>query len=91
MKQTKELFCTLTRHYITDEGDFIPKGTPVQVLQWNQKDSTLIDVRTSVYMYTGFTEDLSNSSGFIHEGLYIEVKPEDLEYGFHNIRQDWSK
>lgn len=80
MSRIQKLFCILTRHIITDEGDFIPKGTPVQVLQWSQADSKLIDVRTSAYMHTGCEEDLSNANGFIHEGLHIEVKPEDLEY-----------
>lgn len=80
MNRIQKLVCTLTRHIITDEGDFIPKGTPVEVLQWNQADSNFIVVRTSVYMYTDYEEDWSNASGFIHEGLHILVKPEDLEY-----------
>ena len=45
MAEIHKLICTLKESIVTDEGDFIPEGTPVQVLQWANRVGS-IEVRT---------------------------------------------
>ena len=81
MANTHILFCTLINHVETDEGDFIPAGTPVQVLQWSDKGKT-IWVRCEAYMYgDGVKEDkLDRFEGAVNTGLHIEVDPKNLQF-----------
>ena len=80
MANTHKLFCTLINHVVTDEGDFVPAGTPVQVLQWD-KGKTIL-VRCSSYMFSSGVEDdkLGSFHGAIGKGLYIEVDPQNLQF-----------
>ena len=75
------LFCTLINHVETDEGYFIPAGTPVQVLQRSDKGHT-IWVRCHCYMHgNGVKEDkLSGFNGAVNKGLHIQVDPKNLQY-----------
>lgn len=77
----KKMTCTLVKHVITDEGDFIPAGMPVDVLQW-ANDEDQIYVRVYRYMYADFSndEELSDHLGFIHDGLVIKTLPENLNF-----------
>ena len=51
MTEKRNLWCTLNASVITEDGDFIPKGTPVSVIGWDQEKDNNILVRTTVYMY----------------------------------------
>jgi hypothetical protein len=86
-----KLICTLRNHVITDEGDFVPAGTPVQVIGWSGNDRggevtepARIEVRTSAYVFadTFDYESVSNgySTGCVNDGLYLSVPPEALVY-----------
>lgn len=82
------LVCRLVRHIITDDGDFIPAGTPVMVLGWsgNDQDSPespgrtpeRIAVRTAAYMYAD-TFDY-DGDGAVGRGLCLDVEPDNLVY-----------
>ena len=76
------LICTLTKTHVSADGDFIPKGTPVKVLQWCAGKENFVDVRTEVHMYADHVNDdaLEDYHGAIGRGLYISVSIEDLEY-----------
>jgi|688.fasta_scaffold589496_2 hypothetical protein len=78
----KKLICTLTKTHVSVDGDFIPKGTPVQVLQWCAEKENFVDVRTEVHMYADHVNDdaFEDYQGAIGRGLYISVSIEDLEY-----------
>ena len=77
-----KLICTLTNPHVSENGDFIPKGTPVQVLQWSAEKENFVDVRTEVHMYSYHVNDdaFEDYQGAIGTGLYISVSIEDLEY-----------
>lgn len=75
-----KLLCKLKKHVITADHDFIPCGSPVQVLQWDESGNK-ITCQTVVHVYCDRVDDESQAGeGFIGEGLYIDVLPEDLEY-----------
>lgn len=86
-----KLICTLTRHVVTGEGDFVPAGTPVQVIGWSGNDNGeelevngKVEVRASAYMYAdGFDysaiEDGSDT-GAVNTGLFLSVPPNALRY-----------
>ncbi len=38
----KKLFCSLVNGIVTASGDFIPAGSPVQVLQWGSGEKVLV-------------------------------------------------
>jgi len=80
MAKIYKLFCTLNTHVVTEAGDFIPAGTPVQVIQWG-KGNTIM-VRCSSYMFDSGVEDdtLASYHGSICKGLHIEVDPNNLQY-----------
>lgn len=77
----KKMICTLVKHVITDEGDFIPAGMPVSVLQWSHSDHQIF-VRVYRYMYADSIghEGWDEHEGFIHNGLIIKTLPENLNF-----------
>lgn len=77
----KKMTCRLINCVITNEGDFIPAGMLVDVLQWSHEDE-LLYVRTHLYMYADSAklQEWSNHQGFIHDGLIIKTSPENLIY-----------
>jgi hypothetical protein len=97
MPQPLSLTCALRSHVITDEGDFLPAGTPVQVIGWTASDREQddsnggerqgVEVRAEVYMHDGQWDwvEVSDgrSGGSIHRGLNLTVDPENLVYLRH--------
>ena len=81
MANINKMICRLINHVETEEGDFIPAGTPVQVLQWSDKGKTIL-VRCSSYMFSYGVEDdkLGSFHGAIGKGLCIEVDPQNLQF-----------
>jgi hypothetical protein len=83
MSEKLKLTCRLKHHVVTDEGDFIPEGTPVQVVGWTD-DGNRIEVRTSVYVYpdTWNYEAIveARDTGAVNDGLFLSVLPESLVY-----------
>lgn len=84
------MICKLKVAHITEEGDFIPAGMLVQVLQWKQHKSAeafveVVDVRVAGYMFADSVSDekLPESDGAIGRGLHIRVKATDLV--FHSM------
>jgi len=85
MAEALKLICTLKTHIVGPEGDFIPAGTPVQVIGWDD-DGKSIEVRTTAHVYVdgwaGMYEaiEAGESTGLIGSGLYVPVPPEALVY-----------
>ena len=92
MAEIHKLICTLKESIVTDDGDFIPEGTPVQVLQWAGMVGRAFDaggqtnflgsikVRTHAYMWADREELNDKSNGSTGKGLVIEVHPSQLKY-----------
>lgn len=89
MSKTKtRLTCTLKHHVITDEGDFVPEGTPVQVIGWSEHDDKpgrpRIEVMSSAHMYANSysLEAVENGedTGAVGYGLFLSVAPESLAF-----------
>lgn len=81
------LICKLVRSVVTENGDFIAKGTPCEVLCWSSvggvpvTEQTKIDVRVKSYMYADdLGSDKNGPIPVIGKGLIIDVNPDDLEY-----------
>jgi len=82
----KVLLCRLRRHVITD-SDFVPAGTPVQVLGWTgndedgpgAKDASRVEVRAAAYMYAE-TFSYSARTTAVGVGLCLSVHPSNLEF-----------
>jgi hypothetical protein len=83
MSQKLKLTCRLKHHVVTDEGDFVPEGTPVQVVGWAD-DGKSIEVRTSVYVFPDTWEASAiveaRDTGSVNDGLFLSVPPESLVY-----------
>lgn len=85
MAEQVKLICTLKTHIIGPEADFIPAGTPVQVIGWAD-DGKSIEVRTTAHVYCDTWEEIydqienGESTGAIGDGLYVPVPPEALVY-----------
>ena len=86
-----KLTCTLKSYVTTREGDFIPAGTPVQVVGW-ANEGRLIEVRCGAYM---FADDFNindivdgRSHGCVGSGLFVAVPPSSLE--FAAISDEWT-
>jgi hypothetical protein len=85
MAEALKLICTLKTHIVGPEGDFIPAGTPVQVIGWDD-DGKSIEVRTGAHVYPdmweGFYDAIENgeTTGSVGSGLYVPVPPEALVY-----------
>ena len=87
------LICKLVKSVVTDDGDYIAKGTPCEVLCWSSgedlervTEQSRIDVRVKAYMYA---DDLGSDNygpkPVIGKGLVIAVGPDDLEYSTSGI------
>ena len=79
------MICTLKEAHLTEEGDLVPAGTPVDVLGWGRQDKSLgikyVMCRAHAYMHVGDKpDDLSKWNGNVGVGLYIEVYQGDLIY-----------
>jgi hypothetical protein len=87
--ETHTLTCRLRECVITDEGDFIPAGTPVMVMGWTGNDTngegargdrSSVEVRAAAYMYAD-TFDFDNPrSAAVGRGLYLSVEPANLVF-----------
>lgn len=78
-----KLMCRTCDPIITEEGDFIPKGTPVQVLHRSEEESIppKVECRTTAYVYIGdIPEDLSGWDGNVRPGLYLSIPVNELEF-----------
>ena len=90
------LSCRLRECVITDEGDFIPAGTPVKVMGWKgngssdpeQTDSERsemmkhpkITVRASAYMYAESFDYDDDGRSAVGIGLFLDVDPQNLTF-----------
>jgi hypothetical protein len=85
MTEALKLICTLKTHIVGPEGDYIPAGTPVQVIGWDD-DGKSIEVRTTAHVYVDGWEGMyeaieaGESTGSVGSGLYVPVPPEALVY-----------
>lgn len=62
-------------------GDFIPAGTPVEVLNWDSSSPCKVLCRARVYMYAdGTPTDLTEWKGNISTGLIFSTEAENLVY-----------
>ena len=90
--QFKTMICKLREHVITDEGDFLPAGTPVQVAGWGDgdkrdpvaEDSGKVMVRSMAYMWCGeySVNDIEEcrDGGCVGTGLWLAVHPGNLMF-----------
>lgn len=84
---TYTLTCRLREFVITDEGDFIPAGTPVTVMGWTGNDTNgdgasgdaKVEVRAGAYMYAD-TFDYDTGTAAVGRGLYFSVEPRNLVF-----------
>jgi hypothetical protein len=74
-----EMFCRLDETHITEDGDFIPKRTPVRVLGWSTEVEGLIRVEATAYMYSDYCDD-DDFQSFVGTKLLIDVKPSELTF-----------
>ena len=85
-----ELFCTLMRHVMTDEGDFIPAGTPVDVIGISDRErlgyygqdgrpltEPVIECRVRAYV---FCDTYNPDKPCVGSGLFVGVSPDNLLY-----------
>ena len=85
-----QLFCELVRHVMTDEGDFIPAGTPVDVLGISGKErlgyyerdgspaiEPVIECRVRAYV---FCDTFDPDKPCVGSGLVVGVRPDNLIY-----------
>jgi hypothetical protein len=85
MAEALKLICTLKTHIVGPEGDFIPAGTPVQVIGWDD-DGKRIEVRTTAHVYADAWEGMYEAieagefTGSVGSGLYVPVPPDALFY-----------
>lgn len=96
--QFKTMICKLREHVITDEGDFLPAGTPVQVVGWGDGDKDdpaaadggKVMVRSMAYMWCGeySASDIEEcrDGGCVGTGLWLAVHPGNLM--FSDIRTE---
>lgn len=90
--QYRKMICTLREHVITDEGDFLPAGTPVQVVGWGDGDKDdpaahdggKVLVRSMAYMWAdqfsvGEIEG-ARDGGCVGTGLWLAVHPGNLMF-----------
>jgi hypothetical protein len=79
-----KMICKLSHHVETDEGDFIPKGAPVQVIGWeeNNEHEPAIEVMATADMYCDSDDGISRGldTGCINDGLFFSVPPESLVF-----------
>ena len=86
--ETHTLTCRLRECVITDEGDFIPAGTPVMVLGWTGNDTNgggaigdaKVEVRAAAYMYADTFDFDDPRSAAVGRGLCLSVDPANLVF-----------
>lgn len=79
-----KLYCTLVRHVFTDDGDFVPAGTPCRVMGYATFDplkSQKLTVRVTAYVHAGEW----NREAAVNDGLYIDVDPDNLKYESYHL------
>ena len=76
--RSNEMFCRLDEKHITEDGDFIPKGTPVRVLHWSPDKEGLMRVETTAHTYVDSSDDEHQS--FDGHGLLIDVNPDSVTF-----------
>lgn len=78
-----KLFCTLKNSIRTRDGDFVPAGTPVQVIGWAD-NGEWVEVRADAYMYADSfdMESVENreNHGCVGRGLWLSVAYDELIY-----------
>ena len=74
-----EMFCRLDETHITEDGDYIPKGTPVRVLYWSPDKEGLLRVQATAHMYCE-CDDNDEFRSFIGTGMLIDVNPNVLTF-----------
>jgi hypothetical protein len=85
-----QLFCTLKHHVITEDGDFVPAGTPVDVICCGERErlgvykpdgtpaaDVVVECRARSY---AFRAEFEPDRPAVCSGLFITVKPENLIY-----------
>lgn len=77
------LKCRLTEWHKTDEGDFIPAGTPVTVLGWSDEDEGMLDVQCAAYVFAGDDHRGDRPSPCVGTGLHFTADPALLTYAEH--------
>ena len=80
MAKYDEMFCRLDETHITEDGDYIPKRTPVRVLGWSTEVEGLIRVEATAYMYSDYSKDDDDFQSFVGTKLLIDVKPNLLSF-----------
>lgn len=79
-----KMICKLAHHVETDEGDFIPKGAPVQVIGWAENNEHEIEVMSTTHMYCGSYDydgiSCGHDTGCINDGLFFSVSPDSLVF-----------
>jgi hypothetical protein len=75
-----KLICRLTQHVFTPQGDFIPNGTPVQVIGRTQ--GMKIEVMSIAHIYADAPQYehivAGESMGCTNKGLFFDVSPESI-------------
>jgi len=74
-----EMFCRLDETHVTEDGDYIPKRTPVRVLYWSPDKEGLLRVEATAHMYSDYCDN-DEFRSFIGTGLLIDVKPNALTF-----------
>lgn len=83
-KSLQKLICKLKKPYISADGDFVPAGTSVSVLCWDDKKYGRITVKSDVYMYAdNLGVESDEITPVIGQGLIFSVKPSMLVYKEH--------
>ena len=73
-----EMFCRLDETHITEDGDYIFKGTPVRVLYLSPDKEGLMRVETTAHIYVDSSGDEHQS--FVGYGLLIDVNPNSITF-----------
>lgn len=81
------LQCHLTEWHKTDEGDFIPAGTPVNVMGWSDQDEGMLDVQCAAYVFAGDDHRDSRPYPCVGTGLHFTADPACLTYATHFERR----
>lgn len=88
----KVLYCTLRDPVITGDGDFIPAGTPVEVVGWAggngiEGSNRRIECRATAYMWSGefdacgvMERRCGGCVGGLTDGLWFDVDPSNLKF-----------
>ena len=78
-----EMFCRLDETHITEDGDYIPKRTPVRVLYWSPDKEGLLRVEPTAHIYEDYCDD-DEFQSFVGTGMLIDVNPNALTFSSFN-------